>query len=942
MRYASALEYFEGEQLSADVFRNKYAQPNEDTPDQMHLFRIAPELARIEARKFKQPLGEAQIYDLIKDFGPIIPQGSSMAGIGNQNFVSLSNCYVVETPQDSYGGIHWSDEQLTQISKRRGGVGMDLSLLRPATAPTSNAARTSSGVVAFCERYSHSIREVGQNGRRGALMLTLSVHHPDILEFVRMKLDETKVTGANVSVRLSDDFMAAVAAGTDYELRWPVDSPNPSIRRMVSAKEIWGEIIRCAWLRAEPGLLFWDMILRESPADCYTEHGFETVSTNPCCFWTGEPVQIVTSVGSKKIKDVTASDRVWSPILQKWCSTSGYFIVGVANVYRVSFANGKSLCITHNHKLGKHLSPGIVKLTELFNLKVGDHIAVDTWQQDYTAITAIDLICADEVGCIEVENHQAFSANGIVSGNSELPLCELDSCRLLAINLFNFVVDPFLPQAKFDWKAFYECAQVAQRLMDDIVDLELECIDRILGKLDQDPEPLELRSREIYLWTEIRKKCEQGRRTGTGITALGDTIAAIGLRYGSDESIEFAGKVSQVLKFGCYRSSVDMAREIGHFHIFDATLEKDNPFLNRIAEETVDLDGELVSGKELWDDMQRWGRRNIALLTVAPTGSVSLMAGPRPYFGTTSGIEPLFTDEPYIRRKKIMGADAPRVDFVDKVGDRWVEFQVFHAKLRQWMDVTGETDWKKSPYHGCTADKLDWRQRVRLQAAIQKHCDHSLSSTINLPNDVSVEKVAEIYEEAHRSGCKGMTVYRDGCRSGVLVKQEPASTKRHSQKRPDELPCEVSNHKVKGEPFVVAVGLLNKEPYEIFAFVKDGHGAKSGPGLLRKVKRGKYELEANGEVLGISSLLTDEQAALTRMVSMGLRHGTPVDFVVHQLEKTHGSLDSFAKVLARSLKKFIKDGTKLTGATCEKCGSEDLQRMDGCVLCKGCGDSRCG
>lgn len=814
--------YFNGEPLPTSVF-DKYALRDqndallETSPDEMH-WRIARELARVEQGKFEQPYSAEFIFSLLKDFGYIIPQGSPMYGIGNPQFITLSNCYVVEPPLDSYSGIHFTDEQLTAICKRRGGVGTDVSHIRPDNAPTTNAAKKSTGLVPFCERFSNTIREVAQKGRRGALMLTCSVHHPQIVDFVTMKLDPKAVTGANVSTRLSDEFLNAVLNDTDYEQRWPVDAKKPTIKRMVKAREVWAQIIRCAWLRAEPGLLFWDRIIRESPADCYSMYGFATVSTNPC---------------------------------------------------------------------------------------------------------------------------------------SELPLCILDSCRLLLQNLFSYVKNPFKKDSSFSFEKFYEHAKIAQRLMDDIVDLEIEAIDRIIGKVQSDPEPEHIKAREFLLWNTVKQKCLDGRRTGTGITALGDAIAAIGISYGSDESIEFTEKLYRVLKFACYESSIDMAEELGPFQVWDAELEKDCPFLNRFKDEQIEIGSRVIKGKELFSRMKKFGRRNIALLTTAPAGSVSILAGPRPYFGTTSGIEPLFSDAPYTRRKKIVSTnDGATPDFVDEMGDRWSHFEVFHPKLKMWMDVTGETDWKKSPYHGCTANDIDWKQRVKLQAAAQNHVDHAISSTINLPKDVSEEKVAEIYEAAWKAGCKGITVYRDGCRDGVLVTEpkEVVSTAREATKRPKDVSCDIHHATVKKTPFVVVCGLVNGVPYEIFAFANSEEklSRREVKGVLCKVKRGHYELRSEDGVNllpghnGISSLLSDTEDALTRVTSTALRHGTDVSFLVHQLEKTRsGDLFGFSHAMARVLKKYVKDGTKVSGEKCGSCGTEALVRQEGCCTCRECGWSKC-
>ncbi len=795
-----ALEYFCGSELPANVFMDKYAlrdtQGNikENTPDEMH-WRLADNLARVEAKKFREPYAYTaeKIYTLIKDFDFIIPQGGPMFGVGNEQYVTLSNCYVLNSPLDSYAGIHFTDEQLTQISKRRGGVGIDVSNLRPADMVTKNAARTTTGIVPFCQRFSNSIREVGQNSRRGALMITINIHHPQAMDFIKMKLDPKMVTGANVSVRLTNEFLNAVLNGNKYQQRWPVDSASPEVSQMVNAKEVWDTIIDCAWQRAEPGLLFWDNILNESPADCYSKNGFASISTNPC---------------------------------------------------------------------------------------------------------------------------------------SEISLCALDSCRLLLTNLFSCVKHPFTKDAYFDFDLFTQTAYMAQRLMDDIVDLELECIQRIIKKIKSDHEPENIKSRELAMWHEVEKKCKQGRRTGTGPTGLADAMAAIGIAYGSDESIKFTDKVYKTLKLSCYRASVDMAMELGPFPIWDPKLEQDNPFLLRIRDDDP----------QLYADMQKYGRRNIALLTTAPAGTTSILAGPRPYFGTSSGIEPLFSDEPYTRRKKITPSiiDA-RVDFIDEMGDKWTNFPVFHSKLQMWMDVTGETDYKKSPYHGCCANDLDWKKRVELQAAAQRHVDHSISSTLNLPNDVSKEKVAEIYETAWQFGLKGITVYREGCRDGVLIKKEEA--KRGAVKRPKELPCDIYSFSANKSPVTILIGLLDNKPYEVFAF-KDLviHPKSSDNGIIRKIKRGSYELHIGDNEPQPLPPAPEMEEALTRMVSTLLRHGTELGFVVHQLEKANAS---FARVVARGLKKFIKDGTTVHGEECQQCGQAALIRQEGCVSCRSCGWSKC-
>jgi ribonucleoside-diphosphate reductase alpha chain len=807
--------YFNGDDLAASTFLNKYALRDNDQnllekrPQDMHR-RIAKEFARIEKQKFKRPYSEGEIYDALQYFRRIVPQGSPMYGIGNPyQFISLSNCYVVEPPVDSYGGICKTDQQLVQISKRRGGNGTDLSLLRPRKAPTHNAARTSTGIGPFMERFSNSIREVGQEGRRGALMLTLSVHHPEVETFATIKNDDKKVTGANISIRLTDEFLNAVLKDEEYEQRWPCTQadadklkvPFRKVSRMVKARDVWDTIIKSAHMRAEPGLLFWDNIIRESIPDCYAHLGFETVSTNPC---------------------------------------------------------------------------------------------------------------------------------------SEIPLSILDSCRLLLLNCYGYVRNAFRSDAYFDWQLFYSDTQMAQRLMDDLVDLELECIDRILSKISSDPEADDTKRVEVDLWQGIRKACIEGRRTGTGITALGDTMAALGIKYGSDASIDFTDRVYKTLKFGAFRASVDMAKELGPFPIWDHELEKDNPFLNRIREETValsqdELGGHLISGQALWNDMKKYGRRNIALLTTAPAGTVSIMTQ------TTSGIEPLFMIG-YTRRRKIIGTEQnARVDFVDHLGDKWTEFTVYHPKVTEWMEVTGETDVTKSPWYGCCAEDLDWKQRVILQAKANAHVDHAISSTINLPEDVSIEKVKEIYETAWQYGCKGITVYRKNCRTGVLVEKKEEKkdegdriVKNHAPKRPKSLPCDVHHIRVKGNEYFVLVGLFgnSKDPYEVFAGL-NGHiskGVKSG--VVEKLSRGVYyaSFEDGTEMKSVAEYIEDSEEALTRSISTSLRHGIDISYIVHQLEKTKGDLQSFSKAMARALKKYIPDGSVVSGESCPDCKQASIVR----------------
>jgi ribonucleoside-diphosphate reductase alpha chain len=847
----ASISYFNGDELAAKVFLDKYALKNEQSeileksPYMMHS-RLAKEFARIEKNKFKVALTEAEIFSFFDRFKYIVPQGSPMFGIGNNfQIISLSNCYVVETPSDSIGGILKTDQQLAQISKRRGGNGASLNSLRPSGAPTKNSSRSSTGVPSFAERYSNTIREIGQSGRRGALMLTLSVHHPDCckiddaqwespkkivlkgdaekqerdivtdsrfydennVDFCSMKLNRKKVTGANISIQLSDEFLNAVKKGTKYEQRFPLDykekGVKPMVSKMVDARKVWQKIIHCAWQSAEPGLLFWDLIRQFNAVDCYAKHGFATESTNPC---------------------------------------------------------------------------------------------------------------------------------------SELPLCILDSCRLMVQNLYSYVLHPFSKDARFDYDLFYAHAKISQRLMDDLIDLELEKIYQIIAKIKSDPEPEEIKREELTLWEKIAEKCSSGRRTGLGVTGEGDAIAAVGLKYGSDESIKFVEKIHKTQKLASFDSSCEMAQEIGAFPVWDWELEKDSAFLLQIKKED----------EALYERIKKYGRRNIANLTIAPAGTVSIMTQ------TTSGVEPLFDIKPYERRKKINPNDSSsRVDFTDTNGDKWQKFEVKHPKLQIWMDVTGEKDWKKSPWYGSCAPDIDWKQRVKLQAAAQRHIDHAISSTINLPAEVTEEKVAEIYLEAWESGCKGITVYREGCRSGVLIRKDkeegPKITKTVAPKRPKSLEGKLHFFNFRGDKYFVAVGLLGGTPYEIFTGFnsekkRDFIPKDCNTGQIKKHRRGHYVFESatDGETYALNNGHSDDNAdALTRMISCSLRHGSDIAFVIHQLEKTSGDLSSFSKCLARTLKCYVENGKEVSGEECSECGSK-LHRENGCIICKNCGNSKCG
>lgn len=848
---SASLEYFNGEELPARVFVDKYALRNKDnellekTPDDMHR-RLASEFARIESTKFKDPLSFDTIYSYFKNYSKIIPQGSPIFGIGNkEQNVSLSNCFVVPSPADSYGGIMQTDQHIVQISKRRGGIGYDISELRPADVMVSNAAKTTSGAVSFMHRFSATCREVCQDGRRGAMMISMSVHHPQVEDFATIKNDDKSVTGANISLRLTDEFLDALLEDKDYEQRWPIDSKKPKFKRMVSAKKVWKTIVHSAWSRAEPGILFWDNILRESPADCYAEFGFKTVSTNPC---------------------------------------------------------------------------------------------------------------------------------------GEIPLSAYDSCRLMAINLLHCVKNAFTKNAYFDFKLLYETAQITQRLMDDLVDLELEAIDKLIAKVKADPELDSIKRVELELWENVKKSCINGRRTGTGITGLGDVLAALGIKYGSDQSIHTTNQIYQTLKFGSYRSSVDMAKELGPFPIWNWELEKKNPFIKRIKDEIISFidmrqtgaDGSyrefksppnltesfedcVVYGKELYEDIKKYGRRNIANLTSAPTGTISTQASievlEKLFFNISSGIEPVWSYE-YTRRKKVCpGDEGVRVDFVDDTGDSWMEFPVYHSGVSAWMYANGINDnladielevMDKNPYKGSTANDINWVQRVKLQAAAQKHVDHSISSTVNLPSDVKEEEVAKIYEAAWKAGCKGITVYRDGCRSGVLVdkSKEQAII---STERPKDLPCDVHHITVKGKQYFVLVGLMNGIPYEVFSG-KNGFIDKDiKTGVISRRRKGLYKVtfEDDSELSPITASCDENEETITRLTSALLRSGADMHLVVQQLEKVNGEMSGFAKSLSRGLKKYIPDGTKVVGEECPECKSIDIIRQEGCKTCRCCGWSKC-
>lgn len=829
--FQSSLNYFNGDELAARVWVNKYALKDsygnifEKNPDDMHR-RLAKEISRIENR-YPNPLSEDTIFEVLRDFKYIVPQGGPMTGIGNEfQIASLSNCFVIgnEGPSDSYGGVMKIDQEQVQLMKRRGGVGHDLSHIRPKGSPVKNSALTSTGIVPFMERYSNSTREVAQDGRRGALMLSVSINHPDSESFIDAKMTEGKVTGANVSVKIDDEFMRAVINDEEYEQKYPVYSDEPKNRKQINARQLWNKIVHNAWKSAEPGILFWDTIIRESVPDCYADKGYRTVSTNPC---------------------------------------------------------------------------------------------------------------------------------------GEIPLCPYDSCRLLAINLYSYVQNPFTKGAFFDFPLFRKHVAIAQRIMDDIIDLELEKIDAILDKVHEDPESEEVKGVEIRLWEKIKQKAKEGRRTGVGITAEGDMLAALGLRYGSEEATDFAVDIQKTLAVEAYRASVHLAKDRGTFKIYDTRREENNPFIKRLREADPDMYAEMV----------KYGRRNIACLTIAPTGTTSLMTQ------TTSGIEPVFLPV-YKRRRKVNPNDQNvRIDFVDESGDSYEEFIVFHHKFADWMKANGYDTTKRytdeeidelvaqSPYYKATSNDIDWVAKVRMQGQVQKWVDHSISVTVNLPSDVTEELVGNLYIEAWKSGCKGCTVYRDGSRAGVLVsnkdKKQTADSNEMPVKRPMELDADVVRFQNNKEKWIAFIGLYNGRPYEIFTGIADD---EEGIMLPKAVTSGKivkhYDAEGNSRydfqfqnkrgfkttVEGLSYKFDKEYWNYAKLISGVLRHGMPVHQAVElvaSMEFDNENINTWKNGVERALKKYIPNGTEATGEKCENCGSPVVYQ-EGCLICKTCGTSKCG
>ena len=836
----ASFEFFKGDDLATKVWSTKYALKDsfgnvyELTPDDMHR-RLAKEIARVE-KKYKNPISEDELFELFRNFKYIVPQGSPMTGIGNEfQVASLSNCFVIgfDSDSDSYGAIIKIDEEQVQLMKRRGGVGHDLSHIRPKGSPVKNSALTSTGIVPFMERYSNSTREVAQDGRRGALMLSVSVKHPDSESFIDAKMESGKITGANVSVKIHDDFMEAALSNSLFTQQYPIQSENPLYKKEVDANAIWKKIVHNAWQSAEPGVLFWDTIIRESVPDCYSDLGYKTVSTNPC---------------------------------------------------------------------------------------------------------------------------------------GEIPLCPYDSCRLLAINLYSYVQNPFTAEAKFDFELFRKHVELAQRIMDDIIDLEMEKIEKIMDKIESDPEDDDIKLTEFQLWEKIKEKTSQGRRTGVGTTGEGDMLAALGFRYGTDEATDFSEEVHKTVALAAYRSSVKMAQERGAFSVYDAKREENNPYIQRLRQ----------ADPELYNDMVKYGRRNIACLTIAPTGTTSIMTQ------TTSGIEPVFMPV-YTRRRKVNPNDkGVRIDFVDENGDSWEEYVVFHHKFVTWMEANGYSTTKhyskeeidelvaKSPYYKATANDVDWLKKVQMQGRIQKWVDHSISVTINLPNDATEELVGKLYEEAWKCGCKGATVYRDGSRAGVLIasteKKEDKKDEKtvcfpydeESFKRPKELKCDVVRFQNAKDKWIAFVGLKDGRPYEIFTGLADD---EEGILLPKTVVDGKIikVVDENGNkrydfqftnkrgfkttVEGLSHKFDKEFWNYAKLISGVLRYGMPIDQViklVSGLQLDSESINTWKVGVERALKKYIPDGTQISEQACPSCGQKSLVYQEGCLTCKNCGYSRCG
>lgn len=936
--YGSTLDYFDGDDLATNVFVTKYALKDtagnflEKTPNDMHR-RLAKEFARIEA-KYGGPraLNEDQIFDALSKFRQVVPQGSPSFGIGNNySLTSLSNCLVVPSPQDNMSSIFESGKQLANLFKARCGSGIDISTLRPEGAAVSNAAGTSSGAYSFADLYSYITRLVGQCGRRGALMITMDVRHPDIFKFVTVKNDLTKVTGANISLRISDDFMRAVEQDEEFTLRFPVDEyTNPQITNTIRAKELWDLIVKTATDKAEPGVLFWDTILRRLPAESYSDVGFKHLTTNPCCFSEKHQVMVETDRGLADIKTITKSDKVWIDDENCWAETSGYFYSGIAGVYKVVLSDGQEFFVTRNHKF-QIIKNNKRLMTELRQINIGDKIVVekkhDCGSAGFVCVKSIEMVGIERVGCIEVPKYHRFVANGIISGNSEIPLSAFDSCRLLSINLKWQVKSPFSNEAVIDFDNLKYICSIVTRLGDDLVDLEVEKIDKIIAKANDDA--------EISMWQQIKEKGILGRRIGIGTHGLADMLSRLAITYGADNSIKCVDELYNFTKECIYRESVELAKERGPFPVFDWNKEKDNEFIRDLS-------------PELYEDMAKFGRRNISLLTNAPTGSISIESQ------VSSGIEPVFKNT-YSRRKKINNndvVDKTQSIYTDNMGDKWISFDVTHHNVCDWLKEHDQaTD--TLPEYFIESHNIDWNSRIKLQAAAQKHIDHAISSTINLPTGTASNIVANIYMEAWKNNLKGVTVYVDGSRSGVLISKDDKKESVHGQaiKRPEEIECNIHHISVKGQKWLILVGLINNKPYEIFGGIEENIEIpkKFTSGRILKIKdRGanRYDLRfgEDGFVKDISKMFDNTAYQVhTRLISLSLRHGAPTNILVEQLLKdTDNDLTSFSRAISRVLKKYIIDGTKASDKTCPNCGQEGLIYSDGCLLCLSCSWSKCG
>lgn len=1120
--YQEALEaskkYFEGNELSARVFVDKYALRNTEgellelTPDDMH-HRIANEIARIEKKKFKEPYSVDFIYDCLKNFERIIPQGSPMFGIGNTyQYTTISNCYVLPSPEDSYLGLMYTDTQITQISSRRGGVGWDMSNLRPKGMMVRNAAKSTTGLVSFMKRFSNTIREVCQSGRRGASLQSISVNHPEVIDFINSKRDNSEVTGSNISVKFTDEFLRAVDSNDDFELRWPVNDNVPRFSQTVKARTIWDAFIDSAWQSAEPGAMYYDTVIRNSTTYPYKKFGFEEISSNPCL--PGYSL-LLTENGLTTLDNIQPGMKVWSE--SGWTTVTAKWSTGVKPVFKYTTSAG-SFFSTANHRVisgGKKLEVGLAdsvdsisgnfqldvkidpqdvmdglvigdgsvhdasnnlvflyigsKDQDYFNSEVkhlitkhrpgikatayeitttikphelpktynrsiperffldrnkavgflrglysangsvtggrvtlktasplireqvqillsslgissyfttnkptnvkfsnGEYICKESYDVNITIdkakflqligfiqqyktdkliqlpqkcrpykkstydIRSVEAIGEYEVFEIVVDNdsHTVWCGGCNISNCGEQYLPKYGCCRLICLNLYSYVIDKFTSHARFDWESFKRDVALMQRFADDMVDLDIEAMLRIIKKIESDPESQAIKQIGIDLWKKIIETSINDRRTGCGLTGLGDTIAALGLRYGSDESLDFAEEMQKQFKLSAFRSSVDMAKELGPFPVYSYNLDKTSQFIERIKDEDF----------ELYNDMMQYGRRNMTLLTIAPTGSVSCLTQ------TTSGIEPVFMLS-YTRRKKGNPGDKDfRSDFVDQNGDHWMHFDVWHKGLDDWKKISQKDNIDDSPYSKSSAHEIDYIKRVELQARLQKHIDNSISTTINLPSDITKEKVSDIYLLAWKLGCKGMTIYRDGCRTGVLISKDDEQKTQNVFKRPKELPCDVHHIVVKGKPYFVLIGKNDDgNPYELFAG-KNGMMAKSiKSGKIIKMLRPKgYKaiLEDGSEICPITMACDENEEALTRMVSMSLRHGVEIRFIVDQLGKVDGDMYSFAKALTRALKHYVKDGEASTDR-CQQCGEKSLVYSEGCRRCTQCGYSAC-